>query len=230
MFISIIVPTYQEANTISSLIKYLLLHSSRETCEIIISDGQSDDNTVTIAAEAGAIAVISPERGRAAQMNYGASLAKGSILYFIHADTIPPPHFIIDIQNSIQNNFLFGRYQTKFDSNKFILKLNAFFTRFDMFMCYGGDQTLFIEKKLFNTIGGFNASMLIMEDYEIVLRAKKLARYAILPAKALISARKYETNSWYMVQKANYTIVKMYKKGASQEEMVKRYKEMLIYR
>jgi len=46
----------------------------------------------------------------------------------------------------------------------------------------------------------------------------------------LISARKYKTNSWLSVQKANYKIVKMYKRGTCQQEMVKKYKELLNYR
>jgi hypothetical protein len=34
----------------------------------------------------------------------------------------------------------------------------------------------------------------------------------------LVSARKYEENSWLTVQLANLKIVKMYKKGASQSD------------
>ena len=97
-------------------------------------------------------------------------------------------------------------------------------------MCYGGDQTLFIRKELFETIGGFNETMLIMEDYEIVTRARQQAKYKIIQKGALVSARKYDTNSWFTVQKANYTIVQMYKKGATQMEMVAAYKNMLRYR
>ncbi|MEO7046266.1 MAG: hypothetical protein ABI091_13230 [Ferruginibacter sp.] len=163
-------------------------------------------------------------------MNYGASFANGDVLYFVHADTFPPLTFVNDIINAIANGYGFGRYRTKFDSNKFVLKMNAFFTRFDIFMCYGGDQTLFIKKDVFNTIGGFKEEMLIMEDYEIVARAKQKSKYKIFSKASLVSARKYETNGWLKVQKANYTIVQMYKKGASQNEMVTCYKKMLDYR
>jgi hypothetical protein len=69
-----------------------------------------------------------------------------------------------------------------------------------------------------------------MEDYEIVSRGKERARYKIMQKDVLISARKYETNTWFRVQRANYTIVQMYKKGASQEEMVLKYRELLDYR
>lgn len=69
-----------------------------------------------------------------------------------------------------------------------------------------------------------------MEDYEIVERARKKRKYKIFSKAALVSARKYDTNRWLIVQLANRTIVKMYNKGASQVEMVEKYQGMLVYR
>ncbi len=163
-------------------------------------------------------------------MNYGASLATGDILYFIHADTLPPSSFEKDIKKAVAEGFGLGRCRTIFDSKNWFLKLNAFFTRFDLFVCYGGDQTLFIKRDFFNSIEGFNTEMTLMEDYEIVERARKKAEYKIIQKGALISARKYKTNTWLRVQRANYKIVKMYKRGICQQEMVKKYKELLNYR
>ncbi len=231
MSISIIIPTFNEAAVIDKLVGFLIRNNNGMVKEIIVSDGGSADETVQLAAKAGAQVVTSPQKGRAAQMNYGASCATGDILYFIHADTYPPASFATDIMQAIQDGYSFGRYRTKFDSSKKILLFNAWFTRFDLFICYGGDQTLFMDRKLFEQIGGFNSSMRIMEDYDIIIRAKLTgARYKIFPSAALVSARKYETNSWLRVQTANYTIIRMYKKGASQNEMVHRYKELLNYR
>lgn len=227
--ISIVIPTYQEAANIGRLVRYLRQYAVGAT-EIIVSDGGSTDQTLGLAGEAGAIAVLSPAKGRAAQMNYGASVAKGQILYFVHADTFPPGSYCTDIGNALNKGFALGRYRTKFDSLKRELQFNAFFTRFDLFICYGGDQTFFITRELFSRVGGFNAGMRIMEDYDLTARARKQARYCILPKAVLVSARKYDTNSWWQVQRANYTIVKMFQKGASQEAMVQRYREMLDYR
>lgn len=228
--LSIIIPTHNEQESISKLVSFLLSNNQQAPIEIIISDGGSTDLTLQEAASAGAIAIRSPQKGRAAQMNYGASVAKGDILYFIHADTFPPRSFNDDINKAIEGGFSLGRYRTKFDSKKTLLKFNAFFTRFDFFMCYGGDQTLFIKRDLFESIKGFDETMLIMEDYEIITRARVKAKYKVIQKDALVSARKYDANSWFAVQKANYTIIQMYKRGATQMQMVSTYKNMLHYR
>ncbi len=145
--------------------------------------------------------------------------------------SLPPVSFATDIQEAVDGGYAFGRYQTKFDSPKKILLFNAWFTRFDLFICYGGDQTLFMRKELFQKINGFNSQMRIMEDYDIVVRAKEQKMpYKIFKKATLVSARKYDTNSWLRVQTANYTIIRMYKNGASQDDMVNTYKNLLNYR
>jgi rSAM/selenodomain-associated transferase 2 len=224
MKISIIIPTYNEAETIAELIIYL---KKNNATEIIVTDGGSKDETIFLAKNAGAIAVESPNKGRAAQMNYGASLATGDILYFVHADSFPPTSFVNDITNVVVQGYNLGRYQTKFNSTKFLLKLNAWFTRFDWFMCMGGDQTLFVTKKLFEKVGGYKQEMLIMEEYEFCVRAKKNEQYKIFNNTTLVSARKYEGRSWRQVQRANYAAIKLYKKGATQKEIADKYKQLL---
>lgn len=229
--ISVIIPTYNEEAHIKAIIQRLKEYDQTKlVMEIIIVDGGSTDNTVTIVEREGVKVIVSPKRGRASQMNYAASIASGEVLYFVHADTFPPKTFVKDIKQALAEGYELGRYRTRFNSNKTILRVNAFFTRFDLFICYGGDQTLFITDKLFKQIGGFKDDMLIMEDYEIVERARKMAKYKIFSETALVSARKYDTNSWLTVQLANRTIVKMYNKGASQENMVEKYQEMLASR
>jgi len=230
MTISIIIPTYNEEKSIGSLVRYLKQHSNEALVDLIVSDGGSEDRTIDEAGAAGATAVVSPGKGRAAQMNFGASLAKGDVLYFIHADCYPPKSFIADVLTSIRQGYDLGRYYTKFDSRKPILKINAWFTRFDFFICMGGDQTLFIKRSLFQECGGFREEMKIMEEYEFCQRARQKGRYKIMNGSALISARKYDSNTWLQVQLANAKVVRMYKKGASQQELVDTYKKMLSYR
>ena len=228
--ISVIIPTLNESETIGILVSHLLKYTGKDLAEVIVSDAGSTDDTREKAVAAGAVVIHSPEKGRAAQMNFGASKAVSDTLYFVHADCFPPASFTKDIEQAIREGYGFGRFRTKFDSKKTILKINAFVTRFNLFICYGGDQTLFITKNLFEKINGFSGEMRIMEDYDIVVRAKQSGRYKIIQKDVLVSARKYLTNSWLTVQRANYRIVQMYKKGYSQTEMAEKYKQSLNYR
>ncbi len=228
--ISIIIPAFNEEDNVGKLIRFLKGNGDKQCIEIILSDGGSTDATRPRAEDAGARVLVSPTKGRAAQMNYGAASAKGDILYFVHADTFPPVSFVNDICQAISNGYSIGRYRTKFNSSKWLLHVNAFFTRFDFFICYGGDQTLFITKKLFQSIGGFDEQMQIMEEYDLVKRAREKGLYRIIPKNALVSARKYETNSWLTVQLANKKVIDMYKKGASQQVIKATYQRLLKYR
>lgn len=227
--ISIIIPTFNENFFIGRLINHLK-SCSRSQMQIIVSDGGSTDDTMTIASKKGATVVRCNKKGRAVQMNYGATFATTNILYFVHADCLPPKNFYNKILEAIEEDFSFGRFQTKFDSSSSLLKVNAFFTRFDWFICNGGDQTIFFKKEVFKKINGFNDDLLLMEDYDIVKRARQHYRYAIMKDKVLVSARKYNHNSWVKVQQAHHKIIKMYRQGANQETLIKKYNQLLNYR
>src|SRR5947209_8511590 len=110
--ISIIIPTFNEAAHIGHTIRRLQTDPFDETAvEIIVADGGSQDATLQEATNAGARAVVSPRKGRGAQMNYGAAQAKGAVLYFLHADSIPPAGFIHDIQAALAAGCSSGCYR-----------------------------------------------------------------------------------------------------------------------
>lgn len=230
MKISIIIPTYNEAENIESLISYLLRIEQKANIEIIIADGGSTDNTIDLAQKCGATTLQSAVKGRAGQMNYGVGFATGDVLYFIHADSKPPLTYFNDIENAISKGYNCGCYRSQFDSNNFMLKINAFFTRLNVLFCRGGDQTIFVTKELFEKVGPYKNEMLIMEDYDFLARIRKQGRFILFNKATIFSARKYDENSWLRVQKANLKIVRMYKNGKSQEEMLATYKRMLNYR
>src|SRR4051812_30882723 len=91
--LSIIIPTYNESSQIAETIGKTIAALATVAAEIIVVDGGSSDRTMEIAMETGVIAVLSDRKGRAAQMNFGASRSKGEILYFLHADSKPPFDF-----------------------------------------------------------------------------------------------------------------------------------------
>ena len=230
MKISIIIPTFNEEENIEQIITYLLSIKQKENIEIIVADGGSTDNTIKLAGKTGVITTVSPVKGRAGQMNHGVSLAGGDVFYFIHADSRPPLSYFKDIETAITKGFCCGCYRSQFASNNFLLKINAFFTRLNVLFCRGGDQTIFVTKELFEKVGPYKNEMLIMEDYDFLARIRKQGKFKLFNKATVFSARKYDENSWLSVQKANLKIVRMYKNGKSQQEMLDTYKKMLNYR
>jgi rSAM/selenodomain-associated transferase 2 len=230
MTISIIIPTLNEAANIGKLIHFLKENADDSLVEIIVIDAQSSDNTEGAALNAGAKVITSTKRSRATQMNLGAKEAIGDILYFIHADCYPPPTYILDIQRFMCEGYPMGCYRYRFDSDKFMLKINAFFTRFEKLWCRGGDETFYVKRAIFEEMGGYNEYFIIMEEYDFIRRASEKYMLKIMPSKVLVSARKYDTNSWFRVQLANFTVFRMYAKGKAPEEMAQTYKRMLNYR
>ena len=226
--ISIIIPTYNEENELPKLLHHLK-HYGEANVEIIVVDGGSLDNTQKVARAHNVTFLESPKKGRASQMNHGAANTIGEILYFVHADTLPPLSFVKDIYTAINNGFELGRYCSAYQSSRLLLKLNEVLSGIDSFAGMGGDQTLFVSKQLFNSCRGFNDEMKIMEEFDFCQRARKLGKYKIIRKPVFISARKYENNSWLTVQKANLKVFRMYSQGASQNELVATYRKMLKF-
>ena len=226
MFLSIIIPTYNEAVHISELLLHLQ-KTSHQNFEIIVVDGGSYDGTQEIVQKTGIKLISSPEKGRAKQMNFASKQVKGNVLYFVHADSLPPLTFIEDIEEALLEGFPIGCYRFKFNSNKKILQLNAYFTRFDRLMCRGGDQSLFIKKNLFDELNGYCEQHKVMEDYDIIIRARKKYPFKIIPKDVLVSARKYDHNSYLKVNVANFIAFMMFYAKFDHDKIIRVYKKML---
>lgn len=230
MYLSIVIPTYNEVDNIEETIQHLQEGLKDKLGEIIVSDGGSDDCTLEKARALGVDTYLSPVKGRAGQMNYGVSKASGDVFYFVHADSRPPLSFYDDIKEALNENYNCGGFRFKFDSNRLILIINNFLTHINWIYCRGGDQSIFCTKELFYSVGKFREDMLIMEDYDFLKKIRTQGNFRLIPKSTLVSARKYYANSWLRVMRANIKVVSMYRKGATQEELLETYRKMLSYR
>lgn len=213
---SIIIPTYNEeagiAKTLSTVCSAV---EETQNAEIIISDA-GNDNTLRIASDFPVRTCRSP-KGRAVQMNQGAHVATGQILYFLHADTIPPARFTDKIITAVEQGKEAGCFQLGFDDPHWLMQTYGWFTRLPFTVCRGGDQSLFITRDLFKQIGGFDEKLRIMEDIEIIQRIKKFTAFTILDDIAVTSARKYAVNGKIRLQVIFGIIHLLYALGFDQD-------------
>lgn len=230
MTISVIIPTYNEAAHIARLVESLRRHDPTGAVEVLVVDAGSPDGTADVARRAGATVLRAPQPGRAAQMNYGAAHATGQVLYFVHADVRIHPAYVAAIAAAVAAGHEAGCYRFRFDSAHPLLRLNSYGTRFRGIMSRGGDQTLFVTRRLFAQLGGFNERFVIMEDFEIIQRIRRVASFLIVPQNVIVSARKYETNGWLRVQLANLTAFALFFLQVPPPRIARTYKALLNYR
>ena len=200
--ISIIIPVYNEALIINKLIDNL--EQFRDHCEIIFVDGGSNDGTDRIIEKKYKL-FYSPKRGRSYQMNYGASLSKGNILLFLHADSLLPDDAPGQIHRIIHRGYKVGCFKIKFDSKNILMKICGFMSnlRIKLRNIAFGDQGIFIIKSYFYKLGGF-AEIPLMEDYQLSIDIKADRE------KIALTRTKIETSERRFVKKGRFrTMIKM---------------------
>jgi rSAM/selenodomain-associated transferase 2 len=225
--ITIIVPTLQEAQHLMKLLPWLKEQGGTLVQEIIVVDAQSTDQTVEVARSLGAKVIVSDQRNRAHQMNLGADAAQTELLYFVHADTIPPQQFAQTIIQYLDKPGKMGCFRYHFRSESRILRFNAWFTRFHFLWCQGGDKTFFIRKSCFEELGGYRPFYSIMEEYDFLRRAVKTHKLQVLPQEVSVSARKYEGRSWLRVQIANILVFNGWRLGVHPDRLRVWYRKLL---
>lgn len=193
MKISIIIPVLNEEVNLSRL-SAQLQSLRQQGHEVIIVDGGSTDNTLAIAYEITDSVVVS-SAGRALQMNSGADFATGEVLLFLHADTLLPDDVSQTMADLSQKNNYWGRFDVRLSSDKFVYRLIEYLMnlRSCLSSIATGDQAIFIEKKLFDRVGGY-PEIALMEDIEISKQLKRISRAVCLKQKVVTSSRRWETN------------------------------------
>ena len=96
--VSVIVPVLNEAGLIAGFLGQI--RRLGPDMEIIVVDGGSSDETISIAKRL-ADQLIEAPRGRASQMNAGAAAATAEVFWFLHADLTPPPNSIDQIRTAL---------------------------------------------------------------------------------------------------------------------------------
>jgi len=133
-----------------------------------------------------------PRQGRARQMNHAASLARASHLVFVHADTRLPPDAAALVQGAVLRGARWGRFDVRLDDRRAVFRMIAALmnARSAVSGIATGDQALFVERGLFERLGGF-CDIPLMEDVELSRRLKKTARPHRIRTPVVTSARRW---------------------------------------
>ncbi len=188
--ISVIIPTLNEARGIAATLRGIFALSPG--LDVVVVDGGSEDVTAEAAALEGA-RVYHSERGRGAQLVKGAVEAHGEVLWFVHADTLPHPRALIDIEAALHDpGVAGGNFGIRFDGGSLAARfLNRLQGLRRMLGWHYGDNTIFVRREVYWAVGGFHPYPLF-EDADLVKRIRRAGHFVTLPGPVTTSSRRFE--------------------------------------
>lgn len=219
---TIVIPAHNEEKYIGKCIEAIRAasaHFDKEAVQIIVSANRCTDETVAISRRMGAEVCENTVRCICAVRNQGAALAKGRILIFIDADSCMSEGSLTEIREMLSSGeFIGGGTRAKFDRMSFgiivssayiatqiipIMKKHKTALMGGMFWCYRED---------FEKLGGFDESMVSVEDLDFAIRLKQLGdscgkKYGVLKKSYIVtSSRKFDRfGDWYLVKNRSLT-------------------------
>lgn len=193
--ISVIVPTYNEAEYLPKLLECLKVQTF-QNFEIVVADNDSDDGTREIATSYGARLAPGglPPEGR----NRGAAEAKGEYFFFFDADVKFSKHFLKRALGEIKKREAeLATCETVPLSNlhldRFMHSVANFFVKLNLESDpHAPGFCIMVSRRVFDAVGGFDESLKLAEDHDFVKRASEHARLVFLEkVRVTVSVRRY---------------------------------------
>jgi glycosyltransferase involved in cell wall biosynthesis len=196
MKVSIIIPTLNEETMLPKLLDSIKAQDFDDH-EVIVADAHSQDRTREIAGEYGCRVVDGglPAAGR----NAGAAAARGEFLFFLDADVILPPGFIRNVYDEMQDRYIDLatceiRPLSNYQLDRVIHRLMNLAVLLNLWIdpkAFG--FCIFVTKRLFTRIGGFDETIYVAEDNDFVKRGSVYRPLKYLAsAYIMVSIRRFE--------------------------------------
>lgn len=219
MELSVIVPTFNEEKNLPALIASLEAQTDMQL-ELVVSDGESTDNTCGTArmlAQRHGIdmIIIRGERGRGLQLNRGAEAASGRFLLFLHADSLfedlsalrKGVDAVSAASGRMGNGIAAGHYALRFRLSSPETPLSFYYyeckARLDRAGCCHGDQGIIVSKEVFRDVGPFPAFPPMLAETRFADRIRAKGRLVLVPSEIITSARRFEAEGMYRRQVMN---------------------------
>ncbi|HKS62703.1 MAG TPA: TIGR04283 family arsenosugar biosynthesis glycosyltransferase [Xanthobacteraceae bacterium] len=222
--LSIVIPVLDEATTIVAALEAIAPLRAGGS-EVIVVDGGSGDDSAALARPL-ADFVITSTRGRAAQMNAGAALARGDVLLFLHADTrLPDGADRLVLAGLRRSKRAWGRFDVTIEGRHRALPLvaAAMNWRSRLTGIATGDQAMFVTREAFDSVGGF-PDIVLMEDITLARNLKRVSRPLCLSARVTTSGRRWEQRGVVRTIALMWRLRLAYFFGAKPDELARRYR------
>ena len=221
--VSVVVPVLNESVSIVPALERLL--PLRDAgAEVIVVDGGSTDDTVTLATPlCDRLVVSSP--GRAVQMNRGAAVARGRVLLFLHADTELPDGADRLLADFAASERAWGRFDVCLSGRRPLFRVIAFMmnVRSRLTGIATGDQGIVVRRRVFVDLGGYR-SMPLMEDVELCRRLRRLSRPFCIRPPVVTDSRRWEQHGPWRTIFLMWRLRWRYWRGADPADLARQYR------
>jgi rSAM/selenodomain-associated transferase 2 len=222
MLISVIIPTLNEEEHIRDLLVYL--KKLDKDLELIIADAGSTDQTVE---QAWSLArVVESALGRGVQMNRGAAVAQGQVLWFLHADCRPHAYSVQLIGEALSDpEVVGGGFEYALDHPGFRFRLIEFLSnrKNRRLGWLFGDMGIFVRRDIFEEMHGYK-DIPLMEDMDFSKRLKLLGKVVILPQRIMTSSRRWLEEGYLFNSLRSWALQSAWVLGASPQTLAKWYR------
>lgn len=218
--ISVIVPIKNESPDIAQ--RFARFAGCGES-ELIVADGGGDPAT-SRAFEAIGARLVRADEPRGARLGRAAREARGEILFFLHADSVPPDSALHAIRQTLANGAAAGAFSLAYEGADARLRWIAWWAnlRSRLLGLPFGDQGLFCRRDVYQRTGGFR-SLPICDDVDLVRRLKRSGKLVIRPEKTRTSPRRYRERGALRQVLRNWRVLAGYFAGVSSQKLERWY-------
>ncbi len=202
--ISVVIPTLNEVDNISSTISHTFQQSFQpDAIEIIVVDAGSSDGTLESISDSKVFAFSKPEFAlkKYQSLNYGWKKSNGNILLFLDADTLLPKHFDASVSLALKDELVVGgAFEFSFRKPDWKLSLLALGNRirYRFGNIYYGDQAIFARRSTLDDIGGVPEEAL-MEAAFLCKKLRKRGKLALIKPGISTSPRRFKEHGFLKV-------------------------------
>ncbi len=188
MLISIIIAVPTEFKNITAFLTELVKQPGK--FEIIVVFGPGIDDRVPVEGDNRVKFISTACNGYEAQLNAGAAVAGGDVLFFLDPASRLPEAAILAIERNIEllPQTIGGNFHPKFKTASLLSKLLARALKWWRYRgCYFRHSGIFIRKEVYDALGGFRPDT-PLPDFDLVKRMESFGPTLFLP-EAIVSPR-----------------------------------------
>ena len=219
---SVVIPAHNEEQYLGSClaaVKKAAEHIRPCRTEIIVVANRCTDRTAEIAEKAGAVVLRNDDRCISSIRNTGVRAAKGKIVVTVDADTRMPEGTLREIRQMLSTGrYIGGGANPKFDRMSPGIFCSMLYVAWNLLQvmrkenAYLSGALFWVRKADFERAGGFDESLLSLEDMDFARRMNRMGRAegkrwgTLKASRPVTSARKFDQfGDWYLIRNRKLT-------------------------